>query len=57
MLFFTLGVAIALFILRMGVWLGRAQAEQEFNFMREEMGLNSAQDEWDKLFSEESDHQ
>jgi len=34
------GIIIALFILQLGRWLGRREAEQEFQFMRWEMELD-----------------
>lgn len=34
------GVIIALFILQLGRWLGRREAEQEFQFMRWEKELD-----------------
>ena len=34
------GIITALFILQLGRWLGRREAEQEFQFMRWEMELD-----------------
>jgi len=51
-IFVVLGVAIALLCYRMGILIGRRQEQERFDFMRQEMSLDSAQDEWDKLFKE-----
>lgn len=44
MIFVILCIVIALGILQLGRSLGRREAEQEFEFMRSEMGLNSRED-------------
>ena len=45
MIFVILGVAIALLCYRMGIYIGRRMAEQEFEYMRQEMGLYKEGDE------------
>ena len=50
MIFVVLGVAIALACYRMGIYIGRRMEQERFDFIRQEMGLNSSEDEWDKLF-------
>ena len=45
MIFVFAGIIIALFILQLGRWLGRREAEQEFEFMRWEMDLNTDREE------------
>lgn len=42
---------IAIGIYLMGIAVGKAIAEQDFEQMREEMGLNK-KDPWDELFKE-----
>lgn len=57
MIFVVLGVAIALACYRMGIYIGRRMEQERFDFIRQEMGLNSSEDEWDKLFGGENDKQ
>lgn len=52
MIFVILGVAIALLCYRMGIMIGRRQEQERFDFMRQEMSLDSSQDAWSKLFKE-----
>ncbi|WP_303838624.1 hypothetical protein [Ruminococcus flavefaciens] len=52
MIFVILGIAIALACYRMGIMIGRRQEQERFDFMRQEMSLDSSQDAWDKLFKE-----
>lgn len=52
MIFVVLGIAIALACYRMGIMIGRRMEQERFDFMRQEMGLESSQDAWDKLFKE-----
>lgn len=50
MIFVVLGIAIALACYRMGIMIGRRMEQERFDFMRQEMGLESSQDAWDELF-------
>lgn len=50
MLLVVLGAATGLFIYRMGVHIGRAEAEEEIETMRKKMDLESKHDVWDLLF-------
>lgn len=52
MIFVILGVAIALLCYRMGIMIGRRQEQERFDFIRQEMSLDSSQDAWSKLFKE-----
>ena len=52
MIFVLLGIAIALLCYRMGIMIGRRMEQERFDFMRQEMSLDSSQDAWDKLFKE-----
>ena len=52
MIFVVLGIAIALLCYRMGIMIGRRMEQERFDFMRQEMSLDSSQDAWDKLFKE-----
>lgn len=45
-------IIIALACYRMGIMIGRRQEQERFDFMRQEMSLDSSQDAWDKLFKE-----
>lgn len=40
MIFVLLCIAVALLIYRMGIYIGKRMAEQEFEFMRQEMQLD-----------------
>ena len=50
MIFVILGIAIALACFRMGIIIGRLEIQEEFNNIRQEMGLDSSDEEWQKLF-------
>lgn len=50
MLIVVLGAAIGLFNYRMGVLIGRKQAEEEIENLRKQSGLDSIDDEWNLLF-------
>ena len=52
MIFVVLGIAISLVCYRMGIMIGRRQEQERFDFMRQEMELESSQDAWDELFKE-----
>ena len=52
MIFVILGIAIALACYRMGIMIGRRMEQERFDFIRQEMGLDSSQDAWSKLFKE-----
>ena len=52
MIFVILGVAIAMLCYRMGIMIGRRQEQERFDFMRQEMGLDSSDDAWKELFKE-----
>ena len=52
MIFVVLGIAIALLCYRMGIMIGQRMEQERFDFMRQEMGLESSQDAWDELFKE-----
>ena len=44
LIFVLLCIAVALLIYRMGIYIGKRMAEQEFEFMRQEMELESKKD-------------
>lgn len=50
MLIVVLGAAIGLFNYRMGVLIGRKQAEEEIENLRKQSGLDSIDDAWNLLF-------
>ena len=50
MIFVILGVAIALLCYRMGIMIGQRIEQERFDFIRQEMGLDSSDEEWQKLF-------
>lgn len=50
MLIVILGAATGLFIYRMGVLIGRKQAEEEIENLRKQSGLDSIDDAWNLLF-------
>ena len=50
MIIVILGVAIALLCYRMGIMIGKRMEQERFDNMRQEMGLDSSEDEWHKLF-------
>lgn len=52
MIFVLLGVAIALGCYRMGIYIGRRMEQERFDYIRQEMGLDSSEDAWSKLFKE-----
>ena len=52
MIFVVLGIAIALLCYRMGIMIGRRMEQERFDFMRQEMSLDSSQGAWDELFKE-----
>ena len=51
MLIVILGAAIGLFNYRMGVLIGRKQAEDEINQLRYKLDLDKKDDVWDLLFN------
>ena len=50
MIIIVLGIAIALFCYRMGILIGRAEAEEEFNKIRKSMGLDEKDEALNKLY-------
>lgn len=50
MLLVVLGAASGLFIYRMGIFIGRKQAEDEVETIRKKMDLDSINDAWNLLF-------
>lgn len=51
MIFIILGVAIALLCYRMGILIGQRIEQERMDYIRQEMGLDSSEDEWSKLFN------
>lgn len=50
MLYLIFGVCSGLFIYRMGILIGRKQAEEEIENLRKQSGLDSIDDAWNLLF-------
>lgn len=55
MIIVILSVASALLIYRMGMIIGKKQAEEEFDKIRQEMGLDEKDEAWHKLFYGDDD--
>ena len=52
MIFVITGVAIALACYRMGIIIGRWEMQEEFDKVRDQMGLESTDEIWTKLSKE-----
>lgn len=50
MLYFIFGACSGLFIYRMGILIGRKQAEEEFDEIRKQMDLDTERDAWNFLY-------